>query len=379
MTDGMTSQFTDGYPDTQATENIQQWTGDGATLVYKSAVEATDVKTVECWESGSWAEKTETTEWAHDNPASDTVTVTFVDGNEPSAAVAAVYTLTYAAKAGMATGDFHTITTQDASTYAVWFNTVARVAQVETVTFETLTNSDDGDFIVVTSQLDGLEYAVALDKTGTSAEPTATEWLAVDSARRVQCDVSGETTAANVAAAVEVSFATLSANITTNDTADDGSMSFTQDVAGPCADAVSYKEDGESSDITWSTGTNGAGSAYPTSTVYTSIVDAKKAMCDISGATDAASVAAAAEVIWDGLTGFTAKCVTSDATADGTMTFTMQTVGDCSDPTDYAFDSTTDGDSANDWAETTQGKTNTLRITFYQPSSTLSDGIPSGL
>ena len=64
-------------------------------------------------------------------------------------------------------------------------------------------------------------------------------------------------------------------------------------------------------------------SPEPTGAIWTAIPAANKAQSDISATTDAASVAAAFELAFDGLTGFTALIVTSDVAANGTMTFTQ--------------------------------------------------------
>lgn len=72
-------------------------------------------------------------------------------------------------------------------------------------------------------------------------------------------------------------------------------------------------------------------SAEPTGAIWLSIDAAKKAQVDLSSATDAISVAAAFEVAFDALTGFTALCVTDDSAANGTMTFTHVARGPVAD------------------------------------------------
>jgi hypothetical protein len=76
------------------------------------------------------------------------------------------------------------------------------------------------------------------------------------------------------------------------------------------------------------TDTNGAkwavsATAAPAaSAIWNAIPAGKKALCDLATATSAAEVAALFEIAFDGLTGFTALCVTDDTPADGTLSFT---------------------------------------------------------
>ena len=146
-------------------------------------------------------------------------------------------------------------------------NFLGGVVEVNTVTFETLANSDDGDFAVVTDTA-GLEWAVALDKTGSSAEPTASEWTSIPAGRKGQADVSGDTTAADVAASAETAFNALSgfsSVVTTDDTAADGTMTFTQSARGAVANIATYQEDGTASDISVAETTPGVDSAVDVS------------------------------------------------------------------------------------------------------------------
>lgn len=76
----------------------------------------------------------------------------------------------------------------------------------------------------------------------------------------------------------------------------------------------------------------------PTGAVYTAVTAGHKGKADISGATDAASVAAIFETAFNALTGFTAKITTDDTAADGTMLFTQVTKGAVADPTPHNAD-----------------------------------------
>lgn len=69
--------------------------------------------------------------------------------------------------------------------------------------------------------------------------------------------------------------------------------------------------------------TTGGAAAAPNYAAWTAIPAGKKTYVDISGGTDAASVAALVESAVDALTGFTAVITTDDTAADGTMLFTQ--------------------------------------------------------
>ncbi len=119
------------------------------------------------------------------------------------------------------------------------------VAEVATLTFLTKANTDDGDYIVVSTQ-DGTEYAVAVDLTGSSAEPTGAIWVAIPAAQKTQADINAETSAADVAAVFELAFdglAGFTAKCVTDDTAANGTMTFTQQTVGVTTDPVPKDDD----------------------------------------------------------------------------------------------------------------------------------------
>ena len=76
-----------------------------------------------------------------------------------------------------------------------------------------------------------------------SAEPTDATWIAIPAARKCQVDVSGDTTAADVAASFEVGLDGLtgfSSVLTTDDTAADGTMVITPATPGYYTEPVGY-------------------------------------------------------------------------------------------------------------------------------------------
>src|SRR4051812_21876335 len=67
----------------------------------------------------------------------------------------------------------------------------------------------------------------------------------------------------------------------------------------------------------------GLAAAAPNYAAWNAIAVGRTTYVDISGGTDAASVAALVETAVDALTGFTALITTDDTAADGTMLFTQ--------------------------------------------------------
>lgn len=72
--------------------------------------------------------------------------------------------------------------------------------EIDTFTFDTLANTDPGDYMVVYDTT-GLAWAAAADVTGTDPEPTGAVWVAIPAAQKVQVDLSGAVSAADVAEA----------------------------------------------------------------------------------------------------------------------------------------------------------------------------------
>ena len=119
------------------------------------------------------------------------------------------------------------------------------VIQVDTLTFPALAGATAGDYIVITD-FNGLTWAVALDTTGLDPAPIGAAWAAVDAARKGQADISGDVTAAQVAATVETALNALvnfNTVITTDDSAADGTMTLTQGERYSVANPVPYNAD----------------------------------------------------------------------------------------------------------------------------------------
>ena len=147
-----------------------------------------------------------------------------------------------------------------------------------------------GDFAVLVDT-NGSRWGFAFDTTGSDAEPTSTVWTAIPSEKKVQVDISGDTTAANVAASVELAVDALvgfSAVFTSDDTAADGTIYFESVVAGALADPEDYAAasttDG-SSGMTWAETTAGADKVEPSSSVWAGLDYTAEA--DLTSATTA--------------------------------------------------------------------------------------------
>lgn len=114
------------------------------------------------------------------------------------------------------------------------------VKEIQTLTFPAFASITDRDYIIVEDTLGG-KWAVYADKTGSSAAPTGALYTAIPAANKTKADISGATTAAQVAAIFETSFDGLTgftAKIITDDTAADGTMTFTQTKVGPVVNPV---------------------------------------------------------------------------------------------------------------------------------------------
>ena len=124
---------------------------------------------------------------------------------------------------------------------------------VNTVTFAAKASCTAGDFIVITDT-NGAKWGIAMDTTGSSPEPTSALWTAIAAGKKVNVDISGTTTAASVATAVEAAFDALSgvtALITT--TVSTADIAFTHVYRAPVAVIAVYKEDGTASPTSFTT------------------------------------------------------------------------------------------------------------------------------
>lgn len=139
---------------------------------------------------------------------------------------------------------------------------VSGSAEVLTITFPTYDNAEDGDFITFPGS-DGNTWAIALDISGAQLqEPTSASWTAIPAGRKVYVNISNETTAADVAAAVETAFDGLTGEpFTTDDSAADGTMAFAHVDVGAFGAGTPYTfDEGGAGSITSAVTTPGVNS-----------------------------------------------------------------------------------------------------------------------
>lgn len=137
---------------------------------------------------------------------------------------------------------------------------VAGVLDKWTLNFPAFASVTDREYFVVYDTA-GLGWAIYLDKTGSSAVPTGAIYTAIASGRKAKADISGDTTAAQVAARVETAFDALSANpITSDDSAADGHMFFEQTIRGTVTAPASYLLNDAAGNITSAHTTTGIAS-----------------------------------------------------------------------------------------------------------------------
>lgn len=122
--------------------------------------------------------------------------------------------------------------------------------------------------------------------------------------------------------------------------------------------------------------TTGAAAAEPTGAAWLAVAAANKDYVDISGGTDAASVAALAETAIDALTGLTDVVTTDDSAANGTMLLTQVVPGPTTNPVPKNADDSGAGSITG--VQTTAGV-----ATEVSPSGDAltvpSHGLPTGL
>jgi hypothetical protein len=241
------------------------------------------------------------------------------------AGVRDVQKATFPALVAAVAGSFLICNDTNGDSWAIATLTTLGVKDKKTETFPALAAATSGDYVVLPALGDTF-WAISLDKTGTDAEPTGAIWVSVPEANKVHVDISAAVTAIEVAALVVTAFTGLTgydAAFTVTDNLD-GTVEFEAIAVGALAD-VSLKnaDDSGAGSITSAVTVTGVDAdTAPTTDKWTAIASAKKGTVDISACTDAASVAAAFEVAFDGLTGFSALVTTDDDAADGTMLFT---------------------------------------------------------
>lgn len=104
-------------------------------------------------------------------------------------------------------------------------------SEVDTFTFDTQANTSSGDYMVV-YDTDGNAWAAAADLTGSDPEPTGAVWVSIPAARKTQVDLSGDSTADEVAASFAAALEALTA-VPFASAASTDDVACTQDIRGP--------------------------------------------------------------------------------------------------------------------------------------------------
>ncbi len=242
-----------------------------------------------------------------------------------------IQTLTFPTEALAEDGDY--IVVQDSTGQKYALALAKEGAAVKTLTFLAKASCVGGDFLRFYDAA-GQAWAIATNKSGTDAAPTAQAYLDVPSARKANVNISSATTAAQVAALFETAMNALTGfttAFTTDDSAADGTMLLACDAVGPVSDPEPYKKNAGTGLDTSPAGisivgeetTEGYLTAAPTGAAWAAVGDDYKDTLPVLGLDTAAGVAAAAELAFNALTGFTAGITSDDTAADGTMTFTQ--------------------------------------------------------
>ena len=141
---------------------------------------------------------------------------------------------------------------------------VSGTSEVATFTFVETASCTSGDFAVITDTA-GAKWAFAIDKTGSAPEPTSALWTAIPTANKVNVDISGATTNANVATAVRAGLAGLSGigTTVTVSVSSGADVTITHVLRANVENAAVYKADGTATPTSVSvvTGTPGVQTA----------------------------------------------------------------------------------------------------------------------
>jgi hypothetical protein len=118
---------------------------------------------------------------------------------------------------------------------------LAGVKEVDTLTLASLAGTTSKDYVVVTDT-NGLTWAIYADKTGSDTAPTGAAYVAVNASRKNKADISGATTAAQVAALFKTAFEALTGftSVVTITDPTDGTLLFTHTARGPVTNPVPH-------------------------------------------------------------------------------------------------------------------------------------------
>lgn len=122
---------------------------------------------------------------------------------------------------------------------------VTGTSEAAKLTFVQKSSCAAGDFAVITDT-SGDQWAVSVDKAGTDPEPTSAIWAAIPAARKDHVDISGATTDANVATAMQAGLAALTSisGVITVGSSSGADVPWSHVLRANVANVAVYKADG---------------------------------------------------------------------------------------------------------------------------------------
>lgn len=269
-----------------------------------------------------------------------------------------VKTLTLPTFAAASAGDYVSIPDTNGNTWAVGLRKVVNALEKNTLTFPAKAAATEGDFVQLTDATGG-KWALTLDVDGGGVANAGPLYTA---STPIIGDISGATDAASVALiiynALTVGFLA-KFNVTNNL---DGTITFEAKTPGVCLiPQLKDATEAGAGSITNSHVTTGASETpEPTGALWVAATAARRAMCDVSGATTAAQMATAVQSTLAGLTGIgTVITVGAAAVADIPLTHVYRAV--VATPTPKNSDDS--GAGSITAANTTTGVQTTISIT----------------
>lgn len=113
---------------------------------------------------------------------------------------------------------------------------------VKTFTTDTFANSTSGDYGVFFDTL-GNAWAFSLDKTGTDPEPTGAVWTAIPAGRKTHVDISTATTATDIANLLRTALTAVSGFSATFTHSGTATLIITNDIMGPVSNGQVHNAD----------------------------------------------------------------------------------------------------------------------------------------
>lgn len=137
---------------------------------------------------------------------------------------------------------------------------VTGTSEVATFTFVAKASCTSGDFAVITDT-NGDKWGFAIDKTGSAPEPTSALWTSIAAGKKVNIDISGATTDANVATAIQAAFSALSgiSAVITVGSSVGATVPCTHVYRKNVANAAVYQSDGSATPTSMTVATSPAG------------------------------------------------------------------------------------------------------------------------